>query len=80
MRVTFSNNPRRALITLGKAEKPLWQSTTADGRDVDAARRRVIAKARLLLADGRPVTVVAPARAGGWVAEDWVPGDLGIHV
>jgi hypothetical protein len=76
MRVT-KPTPRSARITLGRGEKALWQTATADGREVDAARRTVIAKARPLLEDGRRVTVVAPMEAGGWTAEEWAPGDLG---
>ena len=76
MRVT-KPTPRSALIVLGRGEKALWQTATADGRDFDSARRTVIAKARGLLEQGRRVTVVAPMEAGGWTAEEWAPGDLG---
>ena len=78
MRVTLSKSrSQQALITLGRGEKALWQTATADGRDIDSARRTVIAKARGLLEQGRRVTVVAPMEAGGWTAEEWAPGDLG---
>ncbi len=76
MRVT-KPTPKSAVITLGRGEKALWQAATADGRDVDAARREVRAKARPLLEQGRRVTVVAPAEAGGWTADEWTPDDLG---
>lgn len=76
MRVT-KPTPKSAVITLGRGEKALWQTGAADARDVADARREVRAKARPLLEQGRRVTVLAPAEAGGWTADEWTPGDLG---
>lgn len=60
----------RSTIVLGTAERALWQRRTADGRDLDDARRDVMRAARRLAArTGRTVEVYAPARAGGSLLE-----------
>ena len=52
MKFTKSPHAKTAILTLGRAEKAIWQAATADGRDLHAAKRLVSARARELLAAG----------------------------
>jgi hypothetical protein len=66
----------KRVIVLGQAEKALWQKQAADGRVVDATRRRVRAAAQALADDaGGTVEVYAPARAGGCQLDAVEPGE-----
>lgn len=63
-------NPRTAILTLGRAEKAIWQAKTSDGRDLYDARCAVAKRVRELHAAGyREVNVYAPACAGGWMVD-----------
>lgn len=68
MKMTKSTTHKNAaVLTLGRAEKALWQAKTADGRDVSETSNAVRRRCRELLASGyQQVDVVAPACAGGW--------------
>ena len=66
MRVTYPARRSHPVITLGQTERALWQAETADARDVDVARRTVMARVNSLLAAGASVVeIYAPAKAGG---------------
>jgi hypothetical protein len=73
MRVTYAIRRTHPVITLGRAERALWQTETADARDLDAARRSVRARVRALFAAGASVVnVYAPAKAGGYLVDQHI--------
>ena len=66
MRTTYPTSRTHPVITLGRAEGALWRAKTADARDVDAARRTVMARVRSLFVAGASVVeIYAPAEGGG---------------
>ena len=76
MRITYPTRRTRPVITLGEAERALWQTeTTADARDIVAAHRTVMARVDSLFAAGaHEVEVYAPAKAGGHMIDQHVAG------
>ncbi len=73
MRITYPTSRNRPVITLGRAERALWQKQTADARDVDAARRAVLARVRSLITAGCSIVeVYAPAEGGGHLIDQHV--------
>jgi len=70
MRVTYPTRRTHPVVTLGRSERAMWQTETADARDVDATRRTVMERVRALFAAGASVVeVYAPAEAGGYVVD-----------
>lgn len=65
MRVVRRN--KCVVVTLGRAERVLWQESVADARDVDEVRRRVRARGRAAAQRWgfRQVEVYAPAEGRG---------------
>ena len=71
-----NNNIIGATIILGRAEKALWQTGTADGPDIaDAAERVKNAAQDFANRIGHTVYVYAPASAGGWMWDQIEPAD-----
>lgn len=62
----------KAIITLGRQERPLWSARGGSGPDVYETRKRVKDKVLELLSRGfMSVDVYAPAEAGGWMVDQW---------
>jgi hypothetical protein len=70
MRVRYPTSRTTPVITLGRGERALWGATTADARDIDAARRVLGGRVNdLIRAGAKVVEVYAPAEAGGFMVE-----------
>ena len=78
MRVRFPTSRTTPVITLGRGERALWQTSAADARDIDSANKSVSAVARTLIADGaRSVEVYAPKAGGGSILNVFNAADIG---